>query len=147
MLKEERVKRFILVIVALASSVVAGTQVASALTANRACIAGSSYSASNLVSYTSSGGVWNITQTQYRYGPALSTSTHNNMNEAVYNSGGTLLWSYNSSDALVRDNAWHVSHNISGGVNVNVGAGSQFRVMNIIDVPGASDPSCGTVFN
>ena len=123
------------------------TPAASALTASRSCTIGSSYSASNVVTYTSYNGTWNITKTEYRYGPADSNSTHNNMNEYVYNSSGTLLWSYFSPDSLVRDNAWHTSHTISGGVNVAVSIGSSFRVTNIIDVPGSSDPSCGVVFN
>ena len=124
-----------------------GATGANALTQSRSCIAGGSYSANNNITYTANNGAWVITKTEYRYGPADANSTHNNMNEYIYNSAGTLLWSYFSPDSLVRDNVLHTSHTISGGVTVSVSLGSTFRVTNIIDVPGASDPSCGVVFN
>ena len=116
---------------------------ASALTYSRSCATGS-YAAINMLDYGLSGTTWLINYITYTYTPYNSASTHNNLNERLYNSSGTLVHAYNSMDNLLRDGTLHSAHYFT--TPLPFGVGQKLQLTNIFHVPNASDPQCTTTF-
>ena len=116
---------------------------ANALISTDTCTSGI-YFARNYLDYELSGSTWMIRYIGYLYAPSNSASTHNNLNERLYNSSNSLIYSYNSPDNLVRDNQLHWTHYFSSPLAFS--SGQTLKLINIFDVPNASDPQCTTTF-
>ena len=116
---------------------------ASALTISRACTV-NGYSATNMLDYSLSGTDWMIRYITYTYSPYSSASTHNNLNERMYNSSGTLIYAYDSMDNLLRDGVLHSAHYFTTPQPFSLG--QKLQLTNIFDVPNATDPQCTTTF-
>ena len=111
----------------------------SAATATGACTTGG-YTANNMITYTTSGTNWLIEYVSYMFSPSNSLSTHNNVNEAMYSSSGSLLFAWNSPDTLIRTGSWYVANYFATPLVFS--SGSRMVFTNIIDVPNAADPQC-----
>lgn len=137
-------KKKIFVVFAIAFFGIAGTATgASALKSYRACTV-NGYSATNMIDYQLSGTDWMIDYITYQYSPYNSLSTHNNLNEKMYNSSGTLVHAYSSMDNLIRDGQLHSAHYFPTPLRFAVGY--KLQLQNIIDVPNDADPQCTTTF-
>jgi hypothetical protein len=119
------------------------TSGASALTYPLACTNGN-YAATNMLDYSLSGTAWFINYITYTYTPYQSASTHNNLNERMFNLSGTLIYAYNSMDNLLRDGNLHAAHYFTTPLQFAVG--QKLQLTNIFDVPNAADPQCTTTF-
>lgn len=129
-------------VIALLGSLVGGSM-ASAYTTSAACVA-NGYPVTNLLDYDIVGSNWNIRYILYIYSPYNALSTHNNLNERLYNSTGGLVYAYDSMDNLVRDGQMRSAHYFTNPLTFSVG--QTLRLTNIIDVPNAADPQCTTSF-
>jgi hypothetical protein len=114
-----------------------------ALTSTDICTSGI-YFARNYLDYELSGSTWMIRYIGYLYTPSNSVSTHNNLNERLYSSSNSLIYSYNSPDNLVRDGQLHWTHYFVNPLAFSVG--QTLKLTNIFDVPNAADPQCTTSF-
>ena len=137
-------KKKIIAVITIAFLAITGTATgASALTSSRACTV-NGYAATNMIDYQLSGTDWMIYYITYQYSPYNALSTHNNLNERMYNSSGTMLYSYNSMDNLIRDGEMYSAHYFTNPLKFSIGY--KLQLINIIDVPNASDPQCTTTF-
>lgn len=119
------------------------TTSASAATISAGCVAGG-YPVTNTLDYRVVGSNWEIRYILYQYSPSNQLSVHNNLNERLYSSSGSLLYAFNSTDTLLRDGELHSAHYFTYPLIFSIG--QNLRLTNIIDVPNAADPQCNTNF-
>jgi hypothetical protein len=102
---------------------------------------GTTYSGNNELYYHSySTTLWRLDNSRYDFGPANSSSVHNNQNLTFF--GGSNYYNENSADSLSRDAQWHIAFDLLNNNVYGQKSKSYAQWTDIFDVPNVSDPSC-----